>query len=199
MRPKKHATTREGDLFRARFDQIINMNTSWCSSRAKSTGPGSTVRSRSSTATRDSVNARQRLSRFRRISRRLLGISISASRCSITRYDEKLNQINAVRPRSPSPDHKHIRNTQNYAPNSPVTSAHYKKRTESGSHQLWREWAAERLFRPFWRRSRSTAPTRNARGYWASERPAEAGETVSSAVNGGGKGPGNKLSLRSRA
>ena len=25
MRPKKHATTREGDLFRARLDQIINM------------------------------------------------------------------------------------------------------------------------------------------------------------------------------
>ena len=26
MRPKKHATTKSGDLFRARLDQIINLN-----------------------------------------------------------------------------------------------------------------------------------------------------------------------------
>jgi len=52
MRPKKHETTGEGDLFRARLDQIINLKHELAPLGGKIDGPGSTARSRRSTATR---------------------------------------------------------------------------------------------------------------------------------------------------
>ena len=86
----------------------------------------------------------------------------------------------------PSPDHLHVRNPQNYAPDSPFITDAYKKRTESRRHQLWRERAIERAKRPFGRRRRSTGPTGYARIYWDFGGLADAREPVSLAVNGGG-------------
>lgn len=88
-----------------------------------------------------------------------------------------------------SPDHLLIRNAQNYASDSPAESISYKKRTKSGSHQLWRERALERAFEPFWRHGQSTGPTRNARRYWAFEGAAEVGETFGSRITGGASEP----------
>ena len=52
MRPKKPETTEEGDLFRARLDQIINLKHELVQLGAKMTGTGSIARSRRSTARR---------------------------------------------------------------------------------------------------------------------------------------------------
>jgi len=45
------------------------------------------------------------------------------------------------------------------------------------------------------RQSQSTGPAGNVRSYWALGGPAKAGETVSAAVNGGGKEPEIQRSL----
>src|ERR1700716_1511087 len=60
------------------------------------------------------------------------------------------------------PDRPHIRNTQNYAPNSSAISVTSKKRTKSRSHQLWKERAVERAKRPVRRRTQSSGPARKA-------------------------------------
>ena len=119
------------------------------------------------------------------------------ARSSAINYSDAKTRLRAlaVRSQPPPPDRLHSRNTQNYALDSPVISTIYKKRTNPRSHQLWSERAVERPLRPVRRRGRSTGPTRNARGYWAFERPAGAGETVSSSVNGGGLEPEIQRSL----
>ena len=58
------------------------------------------------------------------------------------------------------PDRLRIRNTQNYARNFPLKSISYKKRTKSGSQQLWREWAVERAKWALSERTRSTGTAR---------------------------------------
>jgi hypothetical protein len=52
MRPKKHETTGEADLFRARLDQIIDMKHELVQLAGRWIGTGSTARSRRSTATK---------------------------------------------------------------------------------------------------------------------------------------------------
>ena len=52
MRPKKHEATTEGDLFRARLDQIINMKHELVQLAFKIDWDGSTARSRRSIASR---------------------------------------------------------------------------------------------------------------------------------------------------
>jgi hypothetical protein len=44
MRPKKHATTKSGDLFRARLDQIIDLKHGWHSSQERARSHRSTAR-----------------------------------------------------------------------------------------------------------------------------------------------------------
>jgi hypothetical protein len=96
------------------------------------------------------------------------------------------SDVAPVSSRSSPPDRLRIRNTQNYAPDFLVVSMGWMKRTKSGSQQLWRERAVERAKRHRRPRSRSTGLARKARGYWAFERPAEAGETLWLGSFGGG-------------